>query len=62
MYIFELCAKLYLKYKKKEVFPQMEGKEYEKCDHLFQSLDSEGKYLACIKCGYVIENLNNKNI
>lgn len=55
MYILELCAKIFLKSTKKKK-PVEDSVEYEKCDHLFQAMDSEKKYLACSKCGFVIEN------
>lgn len=61
MYIFELCADLYLKYKRKKKSQPEEEKDYERCHHLFQPLDSDENYLACTKCGYVVENPKNKN-
>lgn len=63
MYIFELLTDWYLKFMKKRDLSQFqtEEKEYERCNHLFQAMDSEETYLACTKCGYVIENPKKKN-
>ncbi|HIZ28344.1 MAG TPA: hypothetical protein H9673_04025 [Candidatus Adamsella sp.] len=63
MYIIELFADLYFKFMRKKDSPQSqsEEKEYERCNHLFQAMDSDETYLACTKCGYVIENPKKKN-
>ncbi len=65
MYIIESIIKLINKYRKKpEVQPfnitDTEQPADEQCEHVFRPVDSTGKVLACIKCGFVV-NMNNQN-
>lgn len=65
MYIFECIWK--------RLFPKKLGKEYEynplaqddlednpdECEHEFMPVDSTGKTLACIKCGFIVQRNGN---
>lgn len=59
MYIIELITKLILKRKKRSIIPAEEN-TIEKCSHIFLPVDSSGDFLACNKCGFLIENKKSK--
>ncbi len=57
MYILEVIAKLLQEQrnKKKQIMPEDEGENYEKCEHIFVPVDSTGDTLACSKCGLAVK-------
>ncbi len=66
MYIIELVIKLVNKYYRKKTtikpFPAPEPLEQEEpCEHVFRPVDSTGRVLACIKCGFVVNMNDNQN-
>ena len=66
MYILECLLK--------KLFPQILKSEYdynplnqpiddeeESCEHEFMPVDSTGETLACIKCGFIVQRIQNND-
>lgn len=60
MYLIELVAKWYSNRKTKKQ-SYNEEIDYQKCEHIFLALDSDADYVACSKCGFVMQNPQKKN-
>jgi len=69
MYIFECIWKLFNKKNKNidefnynPLNPEVKDIEYERCQHKFMPVDSTGETLACIKCGFIVQRSNIKEV
>ncbi len=64
MYIFEVFIKWLNKRQTKEIKPEKpdfnEVDEALTCEHKFMPVDSTGSVLACVKCGFVVKEVNKK--
>jgi len=68
MYFIEKLIQLYLKFNNKEekiITPEYDDnyvlEDILTCPHNFLPVDSTGEYLACSKCGYLINKNRLKN-
>ncbi|MEI7474017.1 MAG: hypothetical protein WCK67_04495 [bacterium] len=56
MYIIEIIAKFLQNRKEKKQLNIDLDEELESCEHIYVAIDSSKTYLACYKCGNLIEN------